>query len=255
MSAIINALFGTNPEGEQQQNAGSSECLQTSAIVDDVQVKSIISSETQVNATINTKLNIDGLLAQLSTTHAQVDQYCQTRTVEINEQIQKSIAVVLENIQHQQEELLVDANRRHLIIDNDYKVQLQKAVEVLDAVKAKALADLEHDLQGKQQSIMTEAKKQIDLLNDQANAAKLNVLVEAQEQTKQNIDDLTNQVVAVGQQETENLLQSTTTTIITSEVQAGETIVTVPVTETTITNTTDNQLKIDTTTTVDTVTV
>jgi hypothetical protein len=263
MSAIINVLFGTYPEGEQQdtnqtvvqQNAVSSECLQTSAIVDDVQVKSIISSETQVHAAINTKLNIDALLSQLNTTHAQVDQYSQTCTVKINEQVQKSIAVVLENTQHQQEELLVDANRRHLIIDNDYKIQLQKAVEVLDAVKAKALADLEHDLQGKQQLILIEAKKQIDLLNDQANAAKLNVLVQAQEQAKQNIDNLANQVVAIGQQETENLLQSTITTIITSQIQTAETIVTAPVTETTITTTTDNQLKTDTTTAVDTVTM
>jgi hypothetical protein len=247
MSAIINALFGTYPEGEQQ-SAVSSECLHTSAIADDVQVKSVISSETQVNAAINTKLNIDGLLAQLNTTYAQVDQYSQARTAEINEQVQKSIAFVLENTQHQQEELLADANRLHLIIDNDYKSQLQKAVEVLDGVKAKALADLEHDLQGKQQLILNEAKKQIDLLNDQANAAKLNVLVQAQEQAKENIDNLANQVVAIGQQETENLLQSTTTTIITSQAQAAETNVTVPVTEITneqqVTSTTDNQSQV-----------
>jgi len=242
MSAIINALFGTYPEGEQQtttidtnQIAASSECLHTSATADNVQVNSVISTETQANATSNIKLNIDALLAQLSTTHSQVDQYSQTQIAEINEQVKQSIAAVLENTQRQQEELLADANRRHLIIDNDYKLQLQKTVEVLDGVKAKALADLEHDLHEKQRLILNEAKKQIDVLNDQANAAKLNALVHAQEQAKQDIDNLTNQVAAIGQQETENVLQSTTTTIITSEAQAAETIITAPVTETTTT--------------------
>lgn len=236
MSAIINALFGGYPEGEQQtinqttvqQSTVNNECLQTSVIADDVQVKSVISSETQANATISSKLNIDALLAQLSTTHAQIDQYSQAKTAAINEQIQQSIAVVLENTRHQQEELLTDANYRHLLIDNEYKIQLQKAIEVIDAVKAKGLADLEHDLKEKQQLILNEAKKQIDLLNEQANAAKLNVLIEAQEQAKENIDNLAIQVAAAGQQDTENILQSTTITIITSQAQAEQTIVTEP---------------------------
>ena len=127
---------------------------------------------------------------------------------------------MLANTQRQQEELLVDANRRHLIIDHEYKLQLQKAIEALDAVKATTLSELERDLQGKQQVIMDEAKKQIDLLNEQANAAKLHALVEAQEQAKQDISHLTEQVAAIGQQETQNVLQSTTTTVITSEAQA-----------------------------------
>ena len=228
MSAIINALFGGGAAAEGEitsdtnQTAVSSECLQTSAIAGDVQVKSVISSETQT--TISSKLNIDALLTQLSTTYIQIDQYSQTKAAQINEQVQKSVAVLLENTRHLQEELLVDANDRHLSIDNEYKIQLQKAIEILDAVKAKALADLEHDLQGKQQVILNEAKKQIDLLNDQANVAKLNVLIEAQEQAKESIVNLANQVVAASQQEAENLLQSTTITIITSQAETAPTI-------------------------------
>jgi hypothetical protein len=260
MAAIINALFGTYPEPEQQNitttnqtlvenhTALATERLHTSAVSDDVQVKSVISSETQANAATNNKIDINNLLSQLNTTHAQVDQYSRARAAAINEQAQKSIANVLANTQRQQEELLVDATRRHSIIENEYKLQLQKAVEALDAVKAKTLADLERDLQVQQQAILAEAKRELDLINDQANAAKLNVLVQAQEQAKENIDNLANQVVAIGQQETENLLQSTTTTIITSQAQAAETNVTVPVTEITneqqVTSTTDNQSQV-----------
>jgi hypothetical protein len=94
MSAIINALFGTYPEPEQQNtttiesnSATTTERLHTSAIADDVQIKSVISSETQANATLNNKLDINNLLSQLSTTHAQVDQYSRARTAAINEQV------------------------------------------------------------------------------------------------------------------------------------------------------------------------
>ncbi|CAF2419459.1 unnamed protein product [Rotaria sp. Silwood2] len=253
MAAIFNALFGTYREPEQQNTAPNSteaeiktanatESLHTSVVVDDVCVNSIISSEAQAHVTINNKVNIDNLISQLSTTHAQIDQYSRARSNEINEQVKKSITDVLANTQHQQEQLLLTANQRHLIIENEYKLQLQKAVEALDAVKAKTLADLERDLQARQQLIMSEAKQQIDAINNQANTDKLNSLVEAEELAKQNIANLTDQIVVSNEAEAQNLLQSTTTTIITSQVQTVEnpqTIVTVPVTETVIT--TDNQ--------------
>ena len=140
-----------------------------------------------------------------------------------NLQVKQSIAAVLARTKRQQEELLVEANRRHLVIDQDYKLQLQKAIEALDAVKAKTLADLERELQAQQQTIMADAKREIDLLNDEANAAKLNVLVEAQQQAKQDIDQLTDQVATLGQMDTHNLLQSKTTTVITSQSQAAGT--------------------------------
>jgi hypothetical protein len=98
MTAIINALFGTYPEPEEQNTATNqalvesntaitTERLHTSAVSDDVHVKSTISSETQANATINNKLNINNLLSQLSTTHAQVDQYSRARAAAINDQV------------------------------------------------------------------------------------------------------------------------------------------------------------------------
>lgn len=249
MAAILNALFGTYPDptGETavESNSGTStERLHTSAVADDVQIQSVISSETQANAKLTNKLNIDNLLSQLSTTHSQVDAYSRARTAAINEQVQKSIADVLARTQRHQEELLVDANRRHLVIDNEYKLQLQKAVEALDAVKAKTLADLERDLQAKQQVIMIEAKREIDLLNDEANAAKLHALVEAQEQANKDIAQLADQVAVMGQLDTQNLLQSTTTTVITSQAQAAGATEAVVVVPTTQIATDDSQLQV-----------
>ncbi len=86
--------------------------------------------------------------------------------------------------------------------------------------------------------MMADAKREIDFLNDQANAAKLHALVEAQGQANKDIDQLADQMAASGQLDTHNLLQSTTTTIITSQAQATgntEASVTAPVVETAIT--------------------
>jgi hypothetical protein len=101
---------------------------------------------------------------------------------------------------------------------------------------------------------LAEAKREIDVLNEQANAAKLHALLEVQKQASKDIAHLADQVVVLGQQETQNLLQSTTTTVITSQAQTAgntEAVVTVPVTETAtttnqqqVTTSADNQMEI-----------
>ena len=100
MAAIINALFGNFPDPAPNQTTveggtASTESVHTSAVADDVHVKSVISTETQANATINSKLNIDQLLNQLGSTHAQVDQYSRDRTAEINEQVKPFVLLEL----------------------------------------------------------------------------------------------------------------------------------------------------------------
>jgi len=85
---------------------------------------------------------------------------------------------------------------------------------------------------------MSDAKRQIDVLNDQANAAKVHVLVEAQEQAKHDISNLADQVAVLGQQDTQNLLQSTTTTTITSTSEAAGN------TQTAIAAVVDNQMQV-----------
>lgn len=134
--------------------------------------------------------------------------------------MRRSISDVLDKTKHQQQDLLVDANSLHLDIDNNYRRDLQNALELLDGVRAKALADLEHKLQMRQQTIMAAAKREIDRLNEQANTAKLRALAEAQEQVSKNVDKLTDQMTASNQLDTDSLLQSTTTTIITTQSEA-----------------------------------
>ncbi len=73
-------------------------------------VVDIIAGVNLLTSAIGDDVFEDDLLVEFSTTHAQIDQYSQIRTVEITEEVQKSVLIVLQNTRHQQEELLADAN-------------------------------------------------------------------------------------------------------------------------------------------------
>ncbi|CAF3292374.1 unnamed protein product [Rotaria socialis] len=136
MATISNTLDDTHPDPEPETTATNqtqatdipTEHLHILAIAEDVGVNSFISSEAQTQVIVNKKLDIHYLLSQLSTTHAQVDQYCRALTNELNQKvllllfffqsfseihffaikkIEMSITDVLTNIQHQQEQLLL----------------------------------------------------------------------------------------------------------------------------------------------------
>ncbi|CAF4167825.1 unnamed protein product [Rotaria magnacalcarata] len=223
MAAISNTLVDTYSYPELETTATSqtqatdvpTEHLHTLAIAEDIGVNSFISSEAQTQVIVNKKLDIHYLLPQLSTTHAQVDQYCRALTNELNQQIKMSVTDVLVSIQNPQEQLLLDKNHRHSIIENEYKLQLQSAAETLGSVKAQNLSDLEHDLVSKQQIIISEAKQLIDALITKANTDNLRTLVEIQNQAEQDIKKLTEQFIVLDSQESKQLLKSTATTIIT----------------------------------------
>ena len=60
-----------------------------------------------------------------------------------------------------------------LEIENDFKRKIQEHVAKLDAEKAAVLAQLEKDLNVRQELILESARKRIDDLNEEANRLKL----------------------------------------------------------------------------------
>jgi len=82
------------------------------------------------------------------------------------------------------------------MIEEEYKLRLQKYVEELDTVKAQNLSTLERDLNLRQEMILEEARRRIDALNEEANRLKLGVLREAQAQTNARVEAITDQVAA-----------------------------------------------------------
>jgi hypothetical protein len=201
-------------------------------------------------------------------THLQVDEYSRRRTEEISEAVSESIRKVVAETQQHQQQLLADANSRtagidllasppqllsiklllfYLAIENDFKIRIQEYVAKLDVEKASLLAQLEQELNIRQERILESARQRIDNLNEEANRLKMvnsffysivklsfffqGVLREAQAQSNAKIsnysyflipyiyfsliiDQITEQVVALGQEDASRRLASTTTTVI-----------------------------------------
>lgn len=95
----------------------------------------------------------------------------------------------MEETQIQQQTLLADANARtagkklchletsiqvrSLDIENEFKLKLQEYVAQLDAEKAALLAQLEKELNIRQETILENARRRIDDLNEEANRLKM----------------------------------------------------------------------------------
>jgi len=72
--------------------------------------------------------------------------------------------------------------------------------------------------------ILEQARKRIDDLNEEANRLKMGVLREAQAQANAKVDAITQQVAALGAEDANRILTSTSTTVIRTEATAtGET--------------------------------
>jgi len=195
-----------------------------SAQADNVQVKSVVQTETQSKVSMENAKKITDLMSRLGSTHLQVDDYSRKRTEEISDAVSESIKKVVAETQSHQQQLLADANLRTSAIENDFKRKLQEFVGKLDAEKAVLLAQLEKELNVRQELILESARKRIDDLNEEANRLKLGVLKEAQAQSNAQVTKITDQVTALGQEDASRRLQSTTTTVITTKAAAaGET--------------------------------
>jgi len=124
----------------------------------------------------------------------------------------------------QQQTLLSDANVRSAAIEEEHRQRLQARVTELDNEKAVLLADLERALNARQEAILQKAKQDIDAIQRIANEQKMAVLREAQARTNVQVDHITGQVAEMAAEDAQRRLQSTTTTVITTQAEAsGET--------------------------------
>jgi len=191
------------------------------AQAENVHVQSVVQTETQSKVSIENSKKINDLMARLGSTHLQVDEYSRRRTEEISEAVSESIRKVVGETQLHQQQLLTDANSRTAQIENDFKLRIQEYVAKLDSEKAVLLAQLEKELNVRQELILESARKRIDDLNEEANRLKMGVLREAQAQSNAKINQITEQVVALGHEDASRRLASTTTTVITTKAAAA----------------------------------
>ncbi|CAF0886643.1 unnamed protein product [Adineta ricciae] len=191
------------------------------AVAENVAVKSVVSTETQSKVSLENTQKMAALMSKLGTTHQQIDEYSRRRTEQISEEVAAAINRIVAETQIQQQTLLADANARSAVVEEEYKLKLQKFVEELDVVKAQNLATLERDLNLRQEMILEDARKRIDELNEEANRLKMGVLREAQAQANAKVEAITEQVAALGAEDANRLLTSTATTVITTQAVAS----------------------------------
>ncbi|CAF0799650.1 unnamed protein product [Adineta steineri] len=190
------------------------------AVAENVSVRSVVSTESQSQVSMENTQKMAALLGRLGTTHQQVDEYARRRTEQISEEVAAAISRIVADTSIQQQTLLADANVRSAAIEEEYKHKLQQYVEELDVVKAQNLSTLEKDLNLRQEMILEDARKRIDALNEEANRLKLGVLREAQAQANAQVEVITDQVAALSAEDASRLLTSTATTVITTEAKA-----------------------------------
>jgi hypothetical protein len=178
-------------------------------------------AETQSKVSMENTKKISDLMSRLGSTHLQVDEYSRRRTEEISEAVSESIRKVVAETQQHQQQLLADANLRTAELEYDFKIKIQEYVAKLDSEKAGLLAQLEKELNARQELILESARKRIDDLNEEANRLKMGVLREAQAQSSAKMNQITEQVVALGQEDATRRLASTTTTVITTKAAAA----------------------------------
>jgi len=194
------------------------------ARAENVHVQSVVQTETQSKVSMDNAKKMADLMSRLTSTHSQVDEYSRKRTEEISEAVAESIKKIVAETQIHQQQLVADANSRTAEIENDFKLKLQAHVQKLDSEKAGFLAQLEKELNARQEIILESARKRIDDLNEEANRLKMGVLREAQAQANVNVGQITEKVAALGQEDASRRLASTTTTVITTKANAsGET--------------------------------
>jgi len=195
-----------------------------SAQAENVHVQSVVQTETQSKVSVENAKKINDLMSRLGSTHLQVDEYSRKRTEEISEAVAESIRKVVAETQQHQQQLLSDANTRTAEIENGFRLKIQEHIAKVDAEKAVLLSQLEKELNSRQELILQSARKRIDDLNEEANRLKMGVFREAQAQSSAKMNAITEQVVALGQEDATRRLASTTTTVITTKAEAtGET--------------------------------
>jgi len=206
----------------QRQNSGGGQVTEGRTVQHEgVNIKSTISSDASSTVSMANQQKLDSLVSQLGSTHTQIDEYAKKQTAKINDEIQREIDQVVTRTRQEQDQLLQKANQHTTQIDAEYRAQLQKMVEEIDATKAKRIAEIEKELNSQQAGILQAARNEIDLLNQKAANLKIGALQQAQAKAASQANEITAQAAHLGEAST--LHQSTGTTTIKTEVSAATT--------------------------------
>jgi hypothetical protein len=183
----------------------------------EVSVQSSVVMDTTQETNLQAPAQIQQLLARLSSTTTQVDEYARRQSEAISKEANERIQRIIAETQAEQDLLLRDASARSLEIEGEYAAKLKAFLQGLDASKAGNLAALEKDLNFRQEQLLSSARDEMDQIHQAATAAKIAAMNQASASVQSDVDQLTEQVKHLGEAEVERRMNSTTTTVITTE--------------------------------------
>lgn len=183
----------------------------------EVSVQSSVTIDCTQETNLQAPAQIQSLLSRLSSTTAQVDEYSRRQNEAISKEANERIQRIISETQQAQDALLKDASSRSLEIEAEYSSKLKVFLQQLDASKAGNLAALEKDLNFRQEQLLSQARDEMDAIHAAATQAKIQAMNQANQTISQDVDRLTEQVKSLGEAEVERRLNSTTTTVITTQ--------------------------------------
>lgn len=186
----------------------------------EVSVQSSVVMDTTQETNTQSPAQIAQLLSRLSSTTSQVDEYSRRQSEAISREANERIQRIIAQTQSAQDLLLKDASARSLEIESEYATKLKAFLQDLDASKAGNLAALEKDLLFQQERLIGGARDEIDQIHQAATAAKIAAMNQANAAVQSDVDQLTAQVKVLGEMEVERRMNSTTTTVITTQTHA-----------------------------------
>jgi len=218
----VGVRAATHPVGTTTHSATGAIARGGNSIVEtghsgEVSVQSSVVMDTTQETSTAAPAQIASLLQRLSSTTTQVDEYSKRQSEAISAEANQRVQLIIAETQREQDLLLKDASARSLEIEAEYAAKLKAFLQGLDASKAGNLAALEKDLNFRQEQLLNNARDEMDAIHQAATQAKIAAMNAANASIQADVNQLTQQVKSLGEAEVERRMNSTTTTVITTQ--------------------------------------
>jgi len=225
MSASLSSSTTSTQQPGQTVGAGAHAATKPTGTVlvsgesrDSVNVQSQLATANVAEGNITSKSNIGQVIGDLGTAHNSSSAWLEAETAKVSQWGQGEIQRILQKTKAMEEALVLGAKEKQKTLDASHQGELAKLVQELDLRKAAQLKELEDGLQRQIQQTLSSSKADINRVESEMNAKKMDLLKQSQLKDAKQIDQLTNLVVET------KLVPSQTRTVIETNTDTGNVV-------------------------------
>lgn len=159
--------------------------------------------------------NLGQVVDDLTSVRSAHSGWLDSETQKLDQWGQSEVSRLLEQAKEVEKRLILDAQQRQKVIEEEHKAELARMVQQMDGKKAQRLKDLEDSMQREIQAALTSSKRDIANVETQLNERKMKLLAQSQKQASKDVDRLSNLAV------TAKLQPSVTRTTIETNTETG----------------------------------